>query len=172
MIATVQSAPAVDITFRNFRPSAALGPPADEYAVKLANLSTIVLGQAGQVRFAKYSPTPPVPKEFKDIMAAVAWGDLWQEERASMQPIFQAPSSIRHGASSTTRVFPWAPRLTSSWASSTASRSAATRPASTICNTSWTRTARTSWPSPSQGAASSYPAISSCPSAMPGRRLA
>jgi hypothetical protein len=69
-----QAAPAVDISFRNFSPSAALGPPADEYALKLANLSTIVLGQAGQVRFAKYSPTPAVHKEFKHIMAAVAAG--------------------------------------------------------------------------------------------------
>ena len=69
-----QSAPAVDISFRNFSPSAALGPPADEYAVKLASISTIVLGEAGQVRFAKYSPTPAVPKEFKHIMAAVAAG--------------------------------------------------------------------------------------------------
>jgi hypothetical protein len=70
----VQSAPAVDISFRNFSPSAALGPPADEYAVKLASISTIVLGEAGQVRFAKYSPTPAIPKGFKDIMAAVGAG--------------------------------------------------------------------------------------------------
>jgi hypothetical protein len=69
-----QSAPAVDITFRNFSPSAALGPPADEYAVKLASISAIVLGQAGEVRFAKYSPTPAIPKTFKNIMAAVAAG--------------------------------------------------------------------------------------------------
>src|SRR5512136_3406166 len=71
---TAQSAPAVDISFRNFSPSAALGPPADEYAIKLASISTIVLGEAGQVRFAKYSPTPAIPKTFKDIMAAVAAG--------------------------------------------------------------------------------------------------
>jgi hypothetical protein len=70
----VQSASAVDISFRNFSPSAALGPPADEYAAKLANISTIVLGQAGQVKFAKYSPTPAIPKDFKNIMAAVAAG--------------------------------------------------------------------------------------------------
>src|SRR5512137_847798 len=69
-----QSAPAVDISFRNFSPAAALGPPADEYAVKLASISTIVLGEAGQVRFAKYTPTPAIPKGFKDIMAAVAAG--------------------------------------------------------------------------------------------------
>ncbi len=74
LMLTAQSAVAVDISFRNFSPAAALGPPADAYAVKLANISTIVLGQAGQVRFAKYSPTPAVRKEFKDIMAAVAAG--------------------------------------------------------------------------------------------------
>jgi len=74
IFSTVQSAPAVDITFRNFSSSAALGPPADEYAVKLAGISALVLGQAGQVRFAKYSPTPAIPKEFKNIMAAVAAG--------------------------------------------------------------------------------------------------
>jgi hypothetical protein len=74
VLMTAQAAPAIDISFRNFSPSAALGPPADEYAVKLANISTIVLGQAGQVRFAKYSPTPAIPKGFKDIMAAVAAG--------------------------------------------------------------------------------------------------
>jgi hypothetical protein len=71
---TAQSAPAVDITFRNFSPSAAIGPPADEYAAKLLSISTTTLGQAGQVRFAKYAPTPAIPKAFKDIMAAVAAG--------------------------------------------------------------------------------------------------
>ncbi len=70
----VQSAPAVDISFRNFSPSAALGPPADAYAAKLASISTIVLGEAGQVKFAKYAPTPAIPKGFKDIVAAVAAG--------------------------------------------------------------------------------------------------
>jgi len=74
IFSTVQSAPAVDITFRNFSPSAAIGPPADEYAAKLLSISTTVLGQAGQVRFAKYSPTPAIPKAFKNIMDAVAAG--------------------------------------------------------------------------------------------------
>jgi hypothetical protein len=69
-----QSAPAVDITFRNFSPSAAIGPPADEFAAKLLSISTTTLGQAGQVRFAKYAPTPAIPKAFKNIMDAVAAG--------------------------------------------------------------------------------------------------
>jgi len=71
---SAQSAPAVDITFRNFSPSAAIGPPADEYAIKLLSISTTTLGQAGQVRFTKYSPTPAIPKAFKNIMDAVAAG--------------------------------------------------------------------------------------------------
>jgi hypothetical protein len=71
---SVPSAPAVDLSFRNFSTSAALGPPADEYAAKLAGISAVVLGPANQVRFAKYTPTPAVPKEFKDIAAAVAAG--------------------------------------------------------------------------------------------------
>ena len=71
---TAQTALAVDISFRNFSPAAAIGPPADEYAAKLASISTTVLGPAGQIRFAKYSPTPAIPKAYKDIMAAVAAG--------------------------------------------------------------------------------------------------
>jgi hypothetical protein len=74
IFSTAQSAPAVDITFRNFSPSAAIGPPADEYAAKLLGISTTTLGQAGQIRFAKYSPTPAIPKSFKDVGSAVAAG--------------------------------------------------------------------------------------------------
>ncbi len=69
-----QAAHALDISFRSFGDSAAIGPPADDYAAKLASLSTIVLGKEGQVRFAKYAPTPAVPKEFKNILAAVGAG--------------------------------------------------------------------------------------------------
>ncbi len=65
---------AMEISFRSFSASAAIGPPADEYAAKLARLSAIVLGEGGQVRFTRYSPTPAVPKEFKDIVAAVGAG--------------------------------------------------------------------------------------------------
>jgi TRAP-type mannitol/chloroaromatic compound transport system substrate-binding protein len=71
---TAQAALALDISFRNFSASAAIGPPADEYAAKLLNISTTVLGKAGQVKFTKYSPTPAIPKEFKDVMAAVSAG--------------------------------------------------------------------------------------------------
>ncbi len=69
-----QTALATDISFRSFSGSAAIGPPADEYAAKLLSVSAITLGEAGRVRFTKYSPTPAIPKEFKDIVAAVGAG--------------------------------------------------------------------------------------------------
>lgn len=69
-----RDARALEITFRSFGDSAAIGPPADAYAAKLADLSSIALGKDGQVRFAKAVPTPAVPKDFKNILAAVAAG--------------------------------------------------------------------------------------------------
>lgn len=74
ILLTAQAALALEISFRNFSASAAIGPPADEYAAKLLNISTTVLGKAGQVKFAKYAPSPAIPKEFKDVMAAVSAG--------------------------------------------------------------------------------------------------
>lgn len=74
ILSAAQSAPAMEISFRSFSGSAAIGPPADEYAAKLLGISTTVLGKAGQVKFTKYAPTPAVPKEFKDVMAAVNAG--------------------------------------------------------------------------------------------------
>ncbi len=68
------SAWAVDISFRSFSGSAAIGPPADEYAAKLLSISTTTLGKAGQVKFTKYSPTPAISKDFKNILAAVGAG--------------------------------------------------------------------------------------------------
>jgi hypothetical protein len=70
----VQSALALDISFRSFSGSAAIGPPADEYAAKLLRISTTVLGKAEEVKFTKYAPTPAIPKEFKNIVAAVGAG--------------------------------------------------------------------------------------------------
>jgi hypothetical protein len=69
-----QSALALDISFRSFSNWAAIGPPADEYAAKLLSLSTTALGKAGEVKFTKYAPTPAIPKEFKNIVAAVGAG--------------------------------------------------------------------------------------------------
>ncbi len=64
----------VEISFRSFSGSAAIGPPADEYAAKLLSLSTTVLGKEGQIKFTKSTPTPAIPKELKDIMKAVGAG--------------------------------------------------------------------------------------------------
>ena len=69
-----QSAVALDISFRSFSNWAAIGPPADEYAAKLLSISTTALGKAGEVKFTKYAPTPAIPKEFKNIVAAVGAG--------------------------------------------------------------------------------------------------
>jgi len=69
-----QSALALDISFRSFSNWAAIGPPADEYAAKLLSISTTALGKAGEVKFTKYAPTPAIPKEFKNIVAAVGAG--------------------------------------------------------------------------------------------------
>jgi len=73
-LVSAQVAPALEISFRSFSGSAAIGPPADEYAIKLAGISMIALGKDGQVKFTKYAPTPAIPKEFKDIVAAVGAG--------------------------------------------------------------------------------------------------
>jgi hypothetical protein len=69
-----QSALALDISFRSFSNWAAIGPPADKYAAKLLSLSTTTLGKVGEVKFTKYAPTPAIPKEFKNIVAAVGAG--------------------------------------------------------------------------------------------------
>ncbi|MGE5172308.1 MAG: hypothetical protein ACM3MD_00610 [Betaproteobacteria bacterium] len=74
ILLAAQSAPALEISFRSFSGSAAIGPPADEYAAKLLNISTIALGKDGQIKFTRYTPTPAVPKEFKNIVAAVGAG--------------------------------------------------------------------------------------------------
>ncbi len=74
LLLSLQSALAVEISFRNFSSAAAIGPPADEYGFKLANISATVLGKGKQVKFTKYTPTPKIPKEFKDIVAAVEAG--------------------------------------------------------------------------------------------------
>jgi hypothetical protein len=65
---------ALEISFRSFSGSAAIGPPADEYAAKLARISTEVLGEPGQVKFTRFKPTPAIPGAFKNIVEAVAAG--------------------------------------------------------------------------------------------------
>jgi hypothetical protein len=74
ILLAAHAALALDIAFRSFSGSAAIGPPADAYAAKLLSLSTTALGTAGQVKFAKVAPTPAIPQAFKDIVAAVGAG--------------------------------------------------------------------------------------------------
>lgn len=70
-----QPALAAEITFRSFSTSAAIGPPADAYAAKLAEVSSTVLGPAGEVRFTKLPGIPAVPAKFGgSITAAVGAG--------------------------------------------------------------------------------------------------
>ena len=81
-----QAALAVDIQFRSFSASAAIGPPAEEYARKLKNITTTALGPGSEVNFVKLcgTPTPsnpcPIPainaKFGGDIVAAVAEGGV------------------------------------------------------------------------------------------------
>jgi len=72
---TSRVAIAGDITFRSFSASAAIGPPAEDFAAKLQTVTKTALGAAGEVHFVKLAGTPPVPKQFSgDIIAAVAAG--------------------------------------------------------------------------------------------------
>mgnify|MGYP003471832930 CR=1 FL=1 len=69
------SALALEIRFRSFSGSAAIGPPADAYAVKLRDISTTVIGPAGEIRFTKITPMPAIPGAFGgDIVLAVGAG--------------------------------------------------------------------------------------------------
>ncbi|MEW6531342.1 MAG: hypothetical protein AB1473_10920 [Thermodesulfobacteriota bacterium] len=74
ILLAAQTAPAVEISFRSFSGSAAIGPPADDYAAKLASITATVLGKDKEVKFTKIKPTPAIPKDFKNISAAVAAG--------------------------------------------------------------------------------------------------
>jgi len=74
-VMAAQPASAIDITFRSFSGAAAIGPPADDFAAKLASITATTLGKKEKVKFTKISPRPAVPKEFKnDIVAAVGAG--------------------------------------------------------------------------------------------------
>jgi hypothetical protein len=64
-----------ELRFRSFSPSAAIGPPALEYAAKLQRLSSLVLGEGGALRFTALPGVPPIPPAFGgDVVAAVAAG--------------------------------------------------------------------------------------------------
>ena len=66
---------AVDIKFRSFSGSAAIGPPADAYSAKLESITETALGDAGEVRFVKLAGIPAIPAQFGgNIVAAVGAG--------------------------------------------------------------------------------------------------
>lgn len=70
-----QQAHAAEITYRNFSPAAAMGPPADAYAAKLQAITSTALGPAGEVRFVRLPGTPAIPAKFSgNIVSAVAAG--------------------------------------------------------------------------------------------------
>jgi len=74
-VMTARPASAIEITFRSFSGAAAIGPPADDFAAKLASITATTLGEKEKVKFTKISPRPAVPKEFKkSIVAAVGEG--------------------------------------------------------------------------------------------------
>jgi hypothetical protein len=64
-----------DIQYRSFSASAAIGPPADDFASELSRLSRTMLGSSGEVRFVRIPGLPPIPAQFSaDVVAAVAAG--------------------------------------------------------------------------------------------------
>jgi len=66
---------AADISYRNFSPAAAMGPPADAYAAKLQSITGTALGPSGEVRFVRLPGTPAIPAKFSgNIVSAVAAG--------------------------------------------------------------------------------------------------
>jgi TRAP-type mannitol/chloroaromatic compound transport system substrate-binding protein len=74
-LAVPGSASAIEIRFRNFSGSAAIGPPADAYAAKLLEMSRTVIGPAAEIKFTKITPMPAIPAAFGgDIVAAVGAG--------------------------------------------------------------------------------------------------
>jgi TRAP-type mannitol/chloroaromatic compound transport system substrate-binding protein len=74
---TSHAAFAGDIAYRNFSASAAIGPPADEFAAKLQNVTRTALGISGEVRFVRLAGIPAIPAQFAgDIVSAVAAGQV------------------------------------------------------------------------------------------------
>jgi TRAP-type mannitol/chloroaromatic compound transport system substrate-binding protein len=69
------AANALDIQFRSFSGSAAIGPPAEAYATKLNQITTTALGAGANVKFIKLPGIPAIPTQFRgDIVAAVGAG--------------------------------------------------------------------------------------------------
>jgi TRAP-type mannitol/chloroaromatic compound transport system substrate-binding protein len=64
-----------DIQYRSFSSSAAIGPPADDFAAELSRVSRAALGSSGEIRFVRLPGLPSIPAQFSsDIVAAVAAG--------------------------------------------------------------------------------------------------
>lgn len=65
----------VDIHYRSFSASAAIGPPAEAFAAKFLTSSTTILGDQGAVHLIRLPGTPAIPAAFGgDILAAVSAG--------------------------------------------------------------------------------------------------
>jgi len=73
---TAQPAAATEILFRNFSPaSAAMGPPANAYGVKLDEITSVTLGPDQAVKFVPLPGVPAIPAAFGgNIVSAVAAG--------------------------------------------------------------------------------------------------
>jgi TRAP-type mannitol/chloroaromatic compound transport system substrate-binding protein len=66
---------AIDIPFRSFSGSAAIGPPAEVYAAKLQNITELALGSPGALHFVRLPGLPTIPAQFSgSILDAVAAG--------------------------------------------------------------------------------------------------
>jgi hypothetical protein len=72
MLCSISSASPADISYRSFSSSAAIGPPAEAFAIELRELSRATLGPSGDVRFARLPGVPPIPAQFPDVMSAVS----------------------------------------------------------------------------------------------------
>jgi TRAP-type mannitol/chloroaromatic compound transport system substrate-binding protein len=73
LLSSVAAAGPVDIVYRSFSASAAIGPPADVFAADLRDVTRVSLGPSNEVRFVRLPGTPSIPARFAgDIMSAVS----------------------------------------------------------------------------------------------------
>ena len=75
LVALMFNSARADIQYRSFSASAAIGPPADDFAAELSGVSRTALGSSGEVRFVRLPGLPLIPAQFSaDVVAAVAAG--------------------------------------------------------------------------------------------------
>jgi hypothetical protein len=75
LVALMFNSARADIQYRSFSASAAIGPPADDFAAELSRVSRTALGASGEVRFVRIPGLPSIPAQFSaDVVAAVAAG--------------------------------------------------------------------------------------------------